>query len=149
MVNHIYDSTEDNLPITRLLEACRMDQPSDEERGPVEPPMGERTIDNEFNYLVEEIDEVMGKFMRLQMTMTTVLERYTKYMLLNDRIYNLERVVLAAQHIGFDSQQMACIERKIRDLVYMEKVTWEQYLELKPHLENIFESMANQLKNLE
>ena len=70
-------------------------------------------------------------------------------MLLNDRIYNLERVVLAAQHIGFDSQQMACIESKIPDLVYMEKVTWEQYLELKPHLENIFESMANQLKNLE
>ena len=106
--------------------------------------MGERTIDDEFNYLASEIDEVTSKFMRLQTTMTTTLERYTKYLLLSDRIYNLEMVVLASQHIGFDSQQKAYIERKIPDLVYMEKVTWEQSLEIKPHLENVFESMANQ-----
>ena len=137
MVNHVYDNTEENLPITPLLEACRMDQPFDEERGPVEPPMGERTIDNKFNYLAEEIDEVTRKFMRLETTMTTALERHTRCLLLNNRIYTLERVVLAAQHIGFDSQLMAYIESKIPDLVYTEKVTWEQYIEIKPHLENI------------
>ena len=140
---------EENLPLTPLLEACRVDQPSHEERGPVEPPMGERAIDNVFNHLAKEIDEVTDKFMRLQTTMTTALERYTKCLLLSDRIYNLERVVLAAQHIGFDSQQMGYIESKIPDLVYMEKVAWAQSLEIKPHLENIYESMDNQLKNLD
>ena len=111
--------------------------------------MGERTIDDEFNYLAKEIDIITGNFMRLQTSMTTALERYTGCLLLSDRIYNLERVVLVAQHIGFDSQQMAYIERKIPYLVLMEKVTWEQSLEIKPHLKNIFEMMANQLKNVE
>ena len=120
-----------------------MAQPFDEESGPVEPTMGERTIDDEFNYLASEIDEVTGKFMRLQKTMTTALERYTRCLLLSGRIYDLEMVVLAAEHIGFDSQQKAYVESKIPDLVYMEKVAWEQSLEIKPHLENIFESMAN------
>ena len=69
-----------------------MAQPFDEESGPVEPTMGERTIDDEFNYLASEIDdsEVTGKFMRLQTTMTIALERYTKCLLLSDRIYKLE-----------------------------------------------------------
>ena len=85
MVNHVYDNMEENLSITPLLEACQA-QPYEEERGPMEPPMGERTIDEEFNYLAEEIDEVTGKFMRLQTTMTTALERHTKCLLLSDRI---------------------------------------------------------------
>ena len=144
MVNHVYDNTEENLPITPQLEACRLGQPCDEERGPVEPPMGERTIEEEFNYLAEEIDEVTGSLMRLQTTMTIALERYTKCLLLIDRMYNLEMVVLAAQHIGFDSQQMTYIESKIPYLVYMEKVMWEQSSEITPYLENIFECMANQ-----
>jgi hypothetical protein len=116
MVNHVYDNTEEKLPITPLLEACQIAQLFDEERGPVEPTMGERTIDDEFNYLASEIDEVIGKFMRLQTTMTIALERYTKCLLLSERIYNLEMMVLAAQHIGFDSQQMAFIESKITNL---------------------------------
>jgi hypothetical protein len=78
------------------LEACQIAQPFDEERGPMEPTMGEHTIDDEFNYLTSEIDEVTRKFMRLQTTMTSALERYTKYLLLNDRIYDLEMVVLVA-----------------------------------------------------
>jgi hypothetical protein len=53
-------------------------------------------------------------------------------------------VVIAAEHIGFDSQQKAYMESAIPDLAYMERVTWEQSREIKPHLENIFESMANQ-----
>ena len=130
MVNHVYDNMEENLPITPLLEACRVDQPSHEERGAVEPPMGERAIDDEFIHLAKEINEVTNKFMRLQTTMTTAMERYTKCLLLNDRIYNLEKVVLAAQHIGFDSQLMGYIESKIPDLVYMEKVVWAQSLEI-------------------
>ena len=144
MVNHLHDPKEENLLITPQLEACQLAQPHDEERGPVEPSMGERIIDEEFNNLADEIDVVTGSLMRLQKTMTTALERYAKCLLLNDRIYNLEMVVLARQHIGFDSQQMAYIERAIPNLVYMEKVTWEQWLEIKPHLENISESMANQ-----
>ena len=146
MVNHVHDNTDEilNLVITPELEACRLAQPHDEERGPVEPPMGECFIDTEFNYLAHEIEAVTGSFMNLQKTMTTALERYTKCLLFNNRIYNLEMVVLAAQHLGFDNHQMAYIERAILDLVYMEKVTWEQSLEIKPHLENIFEAMANQ-----
>ena len=31
-VNHVYDNTEENLPITPLLEACRLAQPFDEEK---------------------------------------------------------------------------------------------------------------------
>ena len=69
------DKTEENLPIT-LLKLCGMEQPPDEERGPVEPSMGERTIDDEFNYLAEEIDTVMGHFLWLQTTMTIALKRY-------------------------------------------------------------------------
>jgi hypothetical protein len=80
--------------------------------------------------------------MKLQTTMTTALERYTRCLLLGDRIYNLENVVFAAQHIGFDLQQIAHIESKIPYLVYMEKVTWEQSLEIKHYLPNIFESMG-------
>jgi hypothetical protein len=79
--------------------------------------------------------------------------RYIGCLLLNENIYLLEIVVLAAQHIGFDSQQMAYIERKIPDLVLMENAMWEACLEIKPHLENLyhpdFEMMDNQLKNLE
>ena len=62
--------------------------------------------------------------------------------------------ILASQMMGvfyfetFQSLQLTNIvfniESKIPYLVYMEKITWEQYLEIKPHLENIFESMANQ-----
>ena len=130
MVNHVYDNMEENLPITPLLEACQIAQPVDEERGPVEPTMGECTIDDEFKYLASEIDEVTGQFMSLQKTMITTLERYTRCLLLSGRIYDLEMVVLAAEHIGFDSQQKAYIESKIPDLVYMENVTWEQSLEI-------------------
>ena len=65
MVNHVYDNTEENLPITPLLEACQIAQPVGEERGMVEPTMGKCTIDDEFNYLASEIDEVTGQFMRL------------------------------------------------------------------------------------
>ena len=150
MVNHVYDHTEENLPFPPLLAPCQMDQPIHEERGQVDPPWGERTIDDEFNYLAEEIDDVTGKFMRLQTTMTTALERYTKCLLLSDRIYTLENVVLAAENIGFDPQQKGYIESRIPDLVYMEKVAWEQSLEIRPHLPNIFESMANEYrKNLQ
>ena len=132
------DNTEENLPITPLLEACRMDQASDFEDGQVDPLMGESTNDYEFNFLAEEIDILTANFMRLQTTMTTALERYMWCLLLSERIYDLEMVVLAAQHIGFDSPQMAYIESKIPNLVYMEQVTWEQSLEIKPHLENLY-----------
>ena len=146
MVNHVHDNTDEtlNLAITPQLEACRLAEPHDEEKGPVEPQMGECFECTEFNYLAHEIGAVTHTFVNLQKTMTTALDRYTKCLLLSDRIYNLEMLVLAAQHLGFDSQQMAYIERAIPDLVYMEKVTWEQSLEIKPHLENIFEAMANQ-----
>ena len=93
---HLDLEAEENLPITPLLEACQIDQPIDEERGPVEPTMGESTIDDEFNYLASEIDEVTGQFMILQKTMTTALERYTRCIWLSGRIYDLEMVVLAA-----------------------------------------------------
>ena len=53
-----------------------MDQPIHEERGPVEPSLGELIVDDEFNYLAEDIDEVTGKFMRLQTTMTIAVKRY-------------------------------------------------------------------------
>ena len=153
MVNHVFDKPEENLPITPLLEACRLAQPYDKERGPVEATMGEFCLDEEFNYLASQFDEVTRNFMRLQTTMTTALERYTKCLLLSDRIYNLEMVVLAAENIGFDSQQKAYIESFIPDLVYMEKVTWEQSLEIKPHMEYLyhldFEMMDSQLPNVE
>ena len=115
-----------------------MDQASDFEDGQVDPLMGESTNDYEFNFLAEEIDILTANFMRLQTTMTTALERYMWCLLLSERIYDLEMVVLAAQHIGFDSPQMAYIESKIPNLVYMEQVTWEQSLEIKPHLENLY-----------
>jgi hypothetical protein len=53
-------------------------------------------------------------------------------------------VVIAVEHIGFDSLQKAYMESAIPDLAYMERVTWEQSREIKPHLGNIFESMVNQ-----
>ena len=143
MVNHVYDNTDENLPITPLLEACQIAEPEHEEEGLVEPTKGERTIDDEFNYLGSEIQEVTREFMILQTTMTTALQRYTSCLLLSDRIHHLSMLVLTAEHIGFDSQQSAYIESKIPDLVLMENVTWEQSREIKPHLENIFESMAN------
>ena len=147
------DKTEDNPPpITPLLELCGMDQPPDEERGPLEPPMGERTVDDELNYLIEEIDTVMGSFLRLQTTMTTALERYQGCLLLRAQIHSLERVVLAAEHLGYDSQQMAYIKRKIPYLCLMEKIMWDSYEEIKPHLEYQFHPdtnmMVNHLKNL-
>ncbi len=153
MLNHVFDKPEENLPITPLLEACRLAQPYDKEVGPVEPTISEFCLHEEFNYLATEIDEVTHNFMRLQTTMTTALERYTKCLLLNDRIYHLEMVVIAAENIGFDSQEKAYIESKIPNLLYMEKVTWEQSLEIKPHLENLyhpdFEMMDSQLPNVE
>ena len=137
------EDMDDNLPITPLLEACQIAEPEHEEEGLVEPTRGERTIDDEFNYLGWEIQEVTREFMILQTTMTTALQRYTSCLLLSDRIHHLSMLVLTAEHIGFDSQQSAYIESKIDDLVLMENVTWEQSREIKPHLENIFESMAN------
>jgi hypothetical protein len=65
-------------------------------------------------------------------------------LLLSDRIHRLCMLVVAAEHIGFDSQQKAYLGSTIPDLAYMEKVTWEQSQEIKPHLPNIFESMAKQ-----
>ena len=144
MVNHVYDNTEENLPITPVMEARHIAEPNDEEGGPVEPTMGEFNIDDEFNHLAWEIHDVTRKFMRLQTTMTTALQRYTSCLCLSDRIHNLCMVVIAAEHIGFDPQQSAYIESKIPDLAFMEKVTWEQSREIAPHLENIFEAMANQ-----
>ena len=144
MVNHVYENTEENLPITPMLEACQIAEPYESERGTVETTMGERTIDDEFNYLASEIYDVTHEFMGLQRTMTTALQRYTACLLLSDRIHHLCMVVIAAEHIGFDSRQKAYIESAIPDLAFMEKHTWEQSREIKPHLENIFESMANQ-----
>ena len=66
--------------------------------------------------------------MQLQKTMTNALDRYTRCLLISDCIYDLQMVVLAAQHIGFHSQQMAYLERWIPDLVYMERVAWEHSL---------------------
>ena len=144
MLNHVYDNTDENLPITPLLEACHIADPQNNEGDPVEPTMGERTIDDEFYYLASEIHDVTREFMGLQRTMTTALQRYTGTLLLGDRIHRLCMLVLAAEHIGFDSQQKAYLGSKIPDLAYMEKVTWEQSREIKPHLPNIFESMAKQ-----
>jgi hypothetical protein len=148
MVNHVYENTEENLPITPRLEACQIAEPFDYGRGTVETTvettMGERTIDDEFNYLALEIYDVTREFMGLQRTMTTALQRYTACLLLSDRIHHLCMVVIAAEHIGFDSRQKAYIESAIPDLAFMEKHSWEQSREIKPHLENIFESMANQ-----
>ncbi len=125
-------------------------QPIHEESGPVEPYPGEFSVDDEFNYLAEDIAEVTHDFMRIQKTMTTALDRYTRCILLSDRIYDLQNEVLAVQHIGFDSQQMAHIESMIPNLVYMEKGLWEQSLEIRPHLPNIFESMGKEYcKNLQ
>ena len=185
MVAHADDNTKENLPITHMLEACRVDSPSHEESGPVEPPMGERTlkdefihseacrmcqapdeeygledpelgertVDVEFNFIADEVKVLTGYFMRLQKTMTNALERYRWCLLLSQRIYDFEMVVLDCEHIGFDSQQKAYIESKIPDLVEMEKIAWEQSLEIKPHLENLyhpdFEMMDNQLNNVE
>lgn len=130
-----------------------MGQAYDEEDSQVDPLMGESTADREFNFLAEEIALLTANFMRLQTTMTTALERYTWCVLLSQDIYDLEMVVLACHHIGFDLQQMAYIERKIPDLVLMEEVAWEQSLELKPHLENLyhpdFEMMDSQLPDVE
>ena len=142
MVNHVYDNTEENLPITPLLGAGGVDQPIHEQRGPVEPPLEEFSIDAEFIYLAMEIHDVTRKFMTLQTTMTTALSRYMRCMLLSRRINDLEKLVLAAHHIGFDSLQIAHIESKIPDLVFMEEIVWEQSLEIKPHLPNILESMG-------
>ena len=43
-----------------MLEVCGMDRSPDEERGMLEPPMGEHTFDHEFNYLAKEIETVTG-----------------------------------------------------------------------------------------
>ena len=144
MVNHVYENTEENLPITPLMEACQIAEPFERERGPVEPTLEERILDDEFNYLASEIHEVTREFMGLQRTMTTALRRYTDCLLLSDRIHHLLMVVIAAEHIGFDSHQKACIESAIPDLAYMENMSFLQSREIKPHLANIFESMANQ-----
>ena len=147
--NHVYDNTEENLAITPLLEECTLDQPSHEERGPVALPMVGLEIVDKFIYLANEVADITHKFMRLQTTMTTALERYKKLILLCDRIAYTERVVLAAQHIGFDSQQRLYVERKIPDLLLMAEVSWAQCLEIKPHIPNILQSMDNQLKYLD
>jgi len=143
MVKLVYDNTDENLPMTPLLEACQIAEPFHEEGGPVQPIIEKRTIDDEFNYLALEIHEVTREFMGLQRCMTTALQRYMSCLLLCDRIHHLCMVVIAAEHIGFDSQQKAYIESAIPDLAYMEKITWQQSSEIKPHLPNIFESMAN------
>jgi hypothetical protein len=148
MLNHVHDSPDENLPITPLLEACHIADPHNDEGDPVEPTMGEHTIDDEFYYLVSEIQDVTREFMGLQRTMTTALQRYTGTILLCDRIHRLCMLVLAAEHIGFDSRQKAYLGSKIPDLDYMEKVTWEQSREIKPHLPNIFESMAKQCSTI-
>jgi hypothetical protein len=100
MVNHVYENTEENLPITPLLEACQIAEPIDSERRPVEPPVepteGERTIDVEFNYLASEINDVTREFMGLQRTMTTALQRYVGCLFLSHRIHHLCMVVIAA-----------------------------------------------------
>jgi hypothetical protein len=93
-------------------------------------------------YVATMIQDVTREFMGLQRTMTTALQRYTGTILLCDRIHHLCMLVLAAEHIGFDSRQKAYLGSKIPDLDYMEKATWEQSREIKPHLPNIFESMA-------
>jgi len=144
MLDHVYDNTGENLPITPLLEACHIADPQNDEGDIVEPTMGERTIDDEFSYLASEIQDVTREFMELQRTMTTALQRYTGTLLLSDRIHRLCMLVLTAEHIGFDSRQKAYLGSKIPDLDYMEKVTWEQSREIKPHLANIFESMGKQ-----
>jgi hypothetical protein len=143
MVKLVYDNTDENLPMTSLLEACQIAEPFHEEGGPVQPIIEERTIDDEFNYVASEIHEVTREFMRLQRTITTALQRYTSCLLLSDRIHHLCMVEIAAEHIGFDSQQKTYIESAIPELAYMEKITWQQSREIKPHLPNIFESMAN------
>ena len=130
-----------------------MCQAPHEEYGLEEPELGERTVDDEFNFIVDEVEVLTEYFMRLQNTMTRALERYRWCLLLSQRIYDFEMVVLACEHIGFDSQQKAYIESKIPDLVEMEKIAWEQSLEIKPHLENLyhpdFEMMDNELNNVE
>ena len=143
MVNHVHDNTE-NHPMSPPLEVYPLTQPIHEESGPVEPYPGEFSVDDEFIYLMEDIAEVTHNFMRIQMTMTTALDRYTRCLVLSDRISDLQNEVLAAQHIGFNPQQMAYIESMNPNLVYMEKVLWEQSVEIQPHLPNIFESMGNE-----
>jgi hypothetical protein len=148
MLNHVHDNTDENLTITSLLEACHIADPQNDEGDPLEPTMGECTIDDEFYYLASEIHDVTREFMELQRTMTTALQRYMGTLLLSDRIHRLCMLVLAAEHIGFDSRQKAYLGSKIPDLDYMEKVSWEQSREIKPHLPNIFESMAKQCSTI-
>jgi hypothetical protein len=61
-------------PQTTFGELMKRMQDADPD-APLDPPMEMRCKDDEFNYLVNQIDEYTGYFMRLQKTMTTTLDR--------------------------------------------------------------------------
>jgi hypothetical protein len=134
------------------MEACRLDKACDEVDAHCEPLLGESAVDFEFRFLAVEIDALTANFMRLQRTMTTALERYTWCLLLCERLHDLKEVVIAAENIGFDSQQKAYIAGKIPDLLLMEDVVWYQSRQIKPHLENLlhpqFEMMEGENANI-
>ena len=112
------DKTEANAPTTIFLEFLQKMQSTDLD-APLDPPMEVLCIDDEFSYLVSQIDEYMRYFLRLQKTMTTVLEKYQRYLLVGMQIYMRGRVVHVAEDTGLIVPQQVFIQHHFPNLWLM------------------------------
>ena len=133
-------------PPTTFVEFLRKMQSPDPD-APLDPPMGELCIDDEFKFLAMQIDECTGYFLRLQKTMTTALERYEGCLLVGMQIHMLGRVVRAAEHIGLSVPQLEFIHHHIPDLWLMETIMWEALEEIEPHLEYLLHPNIDMMVN--
>jgi hypothetical protein len=98
---------------------------------PLDPPMEMRCIDDEFNYLVNKIDEYTGYFMRLQKTMTTTLDRYQACRVVGMQAHMLGRLVHVAEHIGLTIPQVESLQQYIPYLYLMETIMWSATQEIE------------------
>ena len=88
--------------------------------------------------LAKEIDEFTEKFLWVQKTMTTALERYCGCLLVGMQSHMPRQMVHVVEHIlGLTVPHLEFFQKHIQDLCFMETIMWEVTQEFQPQLEHL------------